>query len=95
MSSRNSWTVAEVSIPPHWRDVREWSMERRQSYAMWVLDVENLLDSMARQLQDSLEKLPRREHDDRFTSSQIKRRPSHLSALTLPSADIHKAASLQ
>ncbi|GAA6066633.1 uncharacterized [Tachysurus ichikawai] len=90
MSSRESRTVANISLPPHWRDVREWSMERRQSYDMWVLDIENLLDSMARQLQDSLEKFPRQEHD-RFTSSQSKHGPSHLSASTSPSARIHKA----
>lgn len=34
MASRDSWAVAKVSLPPHWRDVREWSMEKRQSYTV-------------------------------------------------------------
>lgn len=34
MASRDTWTVAKVSLPAHWRDVREWSMERRQSYTV-------------------------------------------------------------
>ncbi|KAF7711071.1 hypothetical protein HF521_000082 [Silurus meridionalis] len=81
MASRDTRAVAEVSLPPHWRDVREWSMEKRQSYAMWVLNVESLLSSMARQLQDSLEKYPRQEHEDRFPSSLTKHRTSQHSAL--------------
>lgn len=34
MALQDSWTVAKVSLPPHWRDVSEWSMEKRQSYTV-------------------------------------------------------------
>ncbi|KAL7890880.1 hypothetical protein AOLI_G00003560 [Acnodon oligacanthus] len=83
MALRESRALANAGLPAHWRDVREWSMEKRQSYAMWVLDVESVLNSMARQLHVSLKKYPRQEHDGGLSSSPTRRRlPSHHLAST-------------
>lgn len=34
LAVKMSSQVAIVSLPPHWRDVRDWSMEKRQSYTV-------------------------------------------------------------
>ncbi|KAL6110245.1 uncharacterized protein ACO6RY_19365 [Pungitius sinensis] len=56
MAGRADGRATDARLPEHWRDVREWSMEKRQSHRMWVADVEAVLRSMERQLNASQEK---------------------------------------
>ncbi|XP_064857627.1 uncharacterized protein LOC115142592 [Oncorhynchus nerka] len=58
-------------LPGHWRDVREWSIEKRPSHRMWVQDVEHVLGSTARQLCASLDKYPHHEPGDGQTTSPL------------------------
>ncbi|KAK1886065.1 SPX and EXS domain containing protein 5 [Dissostichus eleginoides] len=59
MATRRDKRATDACLPEQWRDVRAWSIEKRQNHRMWVADVEGVLRSMERQLNASLEKYPR------------------------------------
>ncbi|XP_077380528.1 uncharacterized protein LOC144020685 isoform X2 [Festucalex cinctus] len=51
----------DACFPQHWRDLREWSIEKRQDHRMWVLHMQAVIRSTERKLNASLEKFPRRD----------------------------------
>ncbi|KAG5278890.1 hypothetical protein AALO_G00103860 [Alosa alosa] len=80
--------LERAGLPPHWRDVRDWSIEKRQCHRAWVHDVQSLLNSMAQQLSASLERYPRPEYPpgtrQRFLLSQSRVRLPPISTHHLP-----------